>query len=98
MESQDQMTDSGVQAGFERAGAIVKDVAGGPGTRWRATARAASARSPTTSSLALAEVHRYEGTMHRFGADALGQRSRADEVAEEDRYLLALSFPGRCWR
>jgi len=27
MESQDRMTDSGVQAGFERAGAIVKDVA-----------------------------------------------------------------------
>ena len=27
MESQDQMTDSGVQAGFERAGVIVKDVA-----------------------------------------------------------------------
>ena len=27
MESQDRMTDSGVQAGFGRAGAIVKDVA-----------------------------------------------------------------------
>jgi ElaB/YqjD/DUF883 family membrane-anchored ribosome-binding protein len=27
MESQDQKTDSGVHAGFERAGAIVKDVA-----------------------------------------------------------------------
>ena len=27
MESEDQMTDSGVQAGFERAGAIAKDVA-----------------------------------------------------------------------
>lgn len=27
MESQDKMTDLGVQAGFERAGAIVKDVA-----------------------------------------------------------------------
>lgn len=27
MEGQDRMTDSGVQAGFERAGAIVKDVA-----------------------------------------------------------------------
>ena len=27
MESQDRMTDSDVQAGFERAGAIVKDVA-----------------------------------------------------------------------
>ncbi|HKX05366.1 MAG TPA: hypothetical protein VJX71_22925 [Methylomirabilota bacterium] len=26
MESEDQMTDSGEQAGFERAGAIVKDV------------------------------------------------------------------------
>jgi hypothetical protein len=35
-----------------------------------------------------------DDSMHRFGADAVGQRSRADEVAEEDRYLLALSFQG----
>ena len=35
-----------------------------------------------------------QNSMHRLGADALGEGGRPDEIAEQDSYLLTLALHG----